>query len=95
MHKTSRMAARAVGDEVRKAFSVEDGLGHDGARRVPGAKEESVIACNHGSLLVPTRAGRRRQYIRIGIYRQGGIPGKVGVVAFLAPVVSVRPSEAG
>lgn len=47
MDETSRVAPGAMGDEVGKSFSVQDGLGHDGTRRVSGAKEENVITRDH------------------------------------------------
>ena len=37
------MAPRAVACEVQAAFSVQNGLGHDGTRRIPRAQEENVV----------------------------------------------------
>jgi hypothetical protein len=78
MHETGRVAAGAVCNEIRKAFPLQDGLGHDGARRVPRAEKENVVACDHGwpplENVTPTRQG---QYIRIGTYMQGSSRGDV------------------
>src|SRR5258708_22348068 len=38
------MAARAVSRKLRKSFVPQNGLGHDGPRRVAGTEKENVIA---------------------------------------------------
>jgi len=42
VHSALRLAARAVGTEFTAAELVQDGLGHDRARRVAGAQEKDV-----------------------------------------------------
>src|ERR1700722_7483606 len=57
------MTTRAVSREMRLAFLVHDGLGHDGARRVSSAQKQHVVVCLHAVLLVQlscSTSGRSR-----------------------------------
>src|SRR6516225_6527975 len=54
VHSALRLAARAVGTELTGAELVQDGLGHDRARRVAGAAKQDVETMGHRYL--PRRA---------------------------------------
>src|SRR5262249_56673549 len=57
VHSALRLAARTVGMEFTGAELVQDGLGHDRARRVAGAQEQNVERMGHRYLL------RRANYL--------------------------------
>jgi hypothetical protein len=46
-NRCRRMAPRAVSNEPRLAFEIQDRLGHDGARRVAGAQKQNVVVILH------------------------------------------------
>ena len=48
------MATSTVGAEIRKAFAIHDGLGHDGPCRITGTQKKHVVAGFHSHLLVKT-----------------------------------------
>src|SRR5262249_3548302 len=91
-----RLAARTVGMEFTGAELVQDGLGHDRARRVAGAQEQNVERMGHRSLL------RRANYLRSSERRVAparrfeGIPlvsteAWVSGNRWFAPCTTVRP----
>src|SRR5260370_41341402 len=47
VHFALRLAARTVGTKFTGTELVEDGLGHDGARRVSGAEKQDVERTGH------------------------------------------------
>src|SRR6516164_5712869 len=53
VYSALRLAARTVGMELTGAELVQDGLGHDRARRVAGAQEQNVERMGHRYLLRP------------------------------------------
>jgi hypothetical protein len=46
-HPSSRLTPRAVRGEIRPAFSVQDGLGHNRPRRIPSAQKQNVVQSLH------------------------------------------------
>src|SRR5262249_42440295 len=61
-----RLAARTVGMEFIGAELVQDGLGHDRARRVAGAQEQNVERMGHRYLLTSELSGIIQAPFRTG-----------------------------